>query len=99
MSNVTIPGPIADRLTVKVAIVLPLLPSVTVTSFIVRLGSVLVAQLLGGEFVFRGKGVGTTKSLKLSFVSVQPPPLRKSAVVLLGAGAWLEPSKQSVVAP
>src|SRR2546426_6250592 len=100
MSNKTsVEGAGADRLIVKVAVVVPLLPSVTVTSLIVRLGGVPATQLLIGELLLRGKGAETRKSAALSFVSVQPPALRKSAVVLLGAAAWLEPSKQSAVVP
>ena len=89
----------ADKLTVKVAVVVPLLPSATVTSLIVRLGGAPATQLLNGELVLRGKGAETRKSAALSFVSVQPPALRKSAVVLLGAGARPEPSKQLAVVP
>src|SRR6266480_907209 len=88
-----------DRLTVKVAVVVPLLPSVTVTSLIVRFGGVPATQLLNAELVFRGKGAVTRKSAPLLFVSIQPPALRRSALVLLGAGARPEPSKQSAVVP
>src|SRR5438034_10989393 len=87
----------ADRLTVKVAAVVPLLPSMTETSLIVRLGGVPAMQLLSGELVLRGNGAETRKSAVLSFVSEQPPARRKSALVLLGATARPEPSKQSAV--
>src|SRR5437879_6369407 len=100
MSNVTsVEGAGADKLTVKVAVVVPLLPSITVTSLIVRFGGEPAMQLFVGDAVLRGKGADTRKSAALSFVSVQPPALRKSAVVLVGAGARPAPSKQSAVVP
>src|SRR5882672_10862044 len=100
MSNlISVEGAEVERLTVKAAIVVPLLPSLTVTSLIVRFGGVPATQLLSGELVLRGKGVETRKSAGLSSVSVQPPALRKSAVVLLGAGACPAPSKQFALVP
>src|SRR6266542_1226131 len=100
MSNeVSVEGAGADKLTVNVAVVVPLLPSVTVTSFIVRLGGKPALQLFTGELVLRGKGADARKSAALSLVSVQPPALRQSAVVLLGAAARPEPSKQLAVVP
>src|SRR5262249_28658377 len=48
--------------------------------------------------VRRGFGVPVTKSLPLTSVSVRPPFLRRSEVVLLGAGALVLPSWQ-VAAP
>src|ERR1043166_5068320 len=89
----------ADKLTVNVAVVVPLFPSATVTSLIVRSGGVPAVQLLNGELVLRGAGAETRKSALLLFVSVQPPALRKSALVLLGAPARPAPSKQSAVVP
>src|SRR6185369_1007931 len=47
--------------------------------------------------VRRGFGAPVTKSLPLMFVSVRPPFLRKSDVVLLGAGAFVPPSLQFAV--
>ena len=49
--------------------------------------------------VRRGFGVPVMKSLPLMFVSVLPPFFRKSAVVLLGAGALVPPSLQFAVVP
>lgn len=40
-----------------------------------------------GELVLRGFGAPVAKSVELLSLSVQPPAARKSAVVLLGAGA------------
>src|SRR5260370_18405436 len=80
---ISVEGAGADKLTVKVAIVVPLLPSVTVTSFIERFGGTPAAQLFVGEAVLRGNGPETKKSVSLSLVSLQPPPLRKSATALL----------------
>src|SRR5947207_8159713 len=88
-----------DKLTVKVAEVIPLLPSVTATSLTIRLGGVPATQLLRGELVLRGKGAETRKSAALSFVLVQPPALRIAAVLLLGAAARPGPAKQSAVVP
>ena len=82
----------ADKLTMKVAGVVPLLPSVTVTSLIVKPGGVPAMQLFNGELLLRGKGAETSKSAALSLVSTQPPALRKSAVVLLGPDAGPDPS-------
>lgn len=58
-----------------------------------------VAQALGPDWVFRGLGEPAVKSLLLLSESVQPFDLRKSTVVLLGAGARPAPSKQSAVVP
>ena len=44
-------------------------------------------QSLKGELLFCGFGEAIAKSVALSLVSIQPFPVRKSAVVLLGAGA------------
>ena len=92
MSNVTsAPGAGADKVTVKVALVVPLFPSTRFTSLIVRFG-MEPAQLLAGELMLRGNGPDTRKSAALLPVSVQPPALRKSAVVLPGAAAGPGPS-------
>src|ERR1051325_2134229 len=98
MSKVTsVPLAGADKLTVKVAVVVPEFPSTTVTSLIVRSGVVGALQLFTGEALLRGFGAKTKKSAALLLVSVQPPASRKSAVVLLGAGAGPDPSKQKSV--
>jgi hypothetical protein len=73
----------ADKLMVKVAVVVPLFPSVMFTSLIVRLGGLPATQLFVDELEFRGKGVESRKSPALSLVSVQPPALRNAATVLL----------------
>ena len=52
-----------DKLTVKVAVVVPLLPSTTVTSAIERFGVAPPAQLLFGDEELRGDGVAAKKSL------------------------------------
>src|SRR5690348_13466400 len=52
-----------------------------------------------GELLLRGVGAAAVKSAALLFVSVQPPPLRMSLVVLEGAGAAPKPSKQVALAP
>ncbi len=57
------------------------------------------AQGLKADAVLRGVGIPETKSLELTSVSVQPPSARRSAVVLLGAGAGPAPSKQLAVLP
>ncbi len=49
--------------------------------------------------VFRGFGAPVAKSAALTSVSTQPASARRSAVVLLGAGAGPLPSKQLAVAP
>src|SRR4051794_33514307 len=46
-----------------------------------------------------GFGVPVMKSLPLMLVSVLPPALRKSDVLLLGAGAFVPPSLQLAVEP
>ena len=51
-------------------------------------------QLLSGEEVLRGFTAPAVKSAALLSVSVQPPLLRMVAVVLEGAAAGPEPSKQ-----
>ena len=59
---ISVEGAGAERLTVKVAIVVPLLPSVTVTSVIERLGGAPAMHVLTGDAVLRGKGPATRKS-------------------------------------
>jgi len=56
-------------------------------------------QGFNGVLLLRGVGVPVAKSLALLSTSMQPPPSRKPAVVLLGAGAKPAPSKQSAVNP
>src|SRR6476659_8696522 len=94
---ISVAGAGVDRLTVKMAVVVPLFPSATVTSLMIRLGGEPATQLLNGELLLRGNGAETRKSAALSFVSAQPPALRRSAVVLPGAGPRPEPSKQLAV--
>jgi len=48
---------------------------------------------LAGVALFRGFGAPLEKSVELLFESVQPPPARKSAVLLVRTGA-VEPSEQ-----
>jgi hypothetical protein len=55
--------------------------------------------MFSGELEFRGFGAPAAKSALLLSVSVQPPLRRTSAVVVLGAGAEPDPSKQLAVAP
>ncbi|HKN83456.1 MAG TPA: hypothetical protein VJW17_08465 [Pyrinomonadaceae bacterium] len=47
--------------------------------------------------MFRGLGGPGEKSATLFCVSLQPPAMRKTAFVLLGAGAGAGPSKQLAV--
>src|ERR1041385_8408624 len=83
MSKVTsAPWAGADKLTVKVAVVVPVLPSVTVILLMERFGVAPPAQLFV-ELELRGNGVAVRKSEALSLVSVQPPAFRKSAMVLV----------------
>jgi hypothetical protein len=55
-------------------------------------------HLFKGEEVLRGFGAPAVKSAELLFVSVHPSVARKSAVVVLGAGAGLV-SEQFAVLP
>jgi hypothetical protein len=55
-------------------------------------------HLFNGEDVLRGLGSPAVKSAELLFVSVHPSVARKSAVVVLGAGAGLV-SEQVAVDP
>src|SRR5689334_9444040 len=57
------------------------------------------AQLRIKKFVFRGLGGPVERSATLFCVSLQPPATRKTALVLLAAGAGAEPSKQLAVLP
>gem|GEM_PF-5156780 len=60
--------------------------------------SVIVAVAVEvGARVFRGVGVPSVKSKSLLFVSIDPLPFRKTAVVLLAAGAAPLPSKKLAV--
>lgn len=54
-------------------------------------------QVFTGEAELRGAGVPVIKSELLLLLSVQPLPLRRMAVVLLGVGAGPEPSKKLAV--
>jgi len=60
----------------------------------VGLGEGLAPQDVGGEELLRGFGAAVTKSVLLLSVSVQPPLILSSAVVLLGAFVAVAPSKQ-----
>src|SRR3546814_19449393 len=74
--------------------VLPLLPSARPTLATVSTGWPPPAHTFGAEALLRGFGVPDVKSAPLTLVSVQPPPLRSAAVVLLSPGAASEPSEQ-----
>jgi hypothetical protein len=54
-------------------------------------------QIRGKKLVLRGLGGLSAKSATLLRVSVQPPPARRIAFVLLGAAAGPEPRKQFAV--
>src|SRR6266436_5330107 len=90
--KMSVEGAGADKMTVKVAVVVPLFPSATLTSSMVRFGGVPGVQLFTGALLLRGKGPDTRKSAALSSVSVHPPALRKSEVVFDGAAAAPLPS-------
>src|SRR4051812_38357113 len=99
MSKVTPPAPAgAERLTVKVKLVVPAFPSFKETSLIVRLGRT-GPQGFSGLAELRGFGAPAVKSPELLSVSVQPLAARRSAVVVLGAGAFAPPSLQLAVVP
>ncbi len=72
----------------KVALTVPLFPSVTVTSLIVVSG--LQSPMV--ELLLRGFGEATKKSAVLSDVSTHPPAFLKSAVVFDGGAAGPDPS-------
>ena len=76
-------------------------PAITVEGLLDPLpdGFVGVAQVFVAEEVFLGVGDAAAKSALLLSVSVQPPPVRMSAVVVLGAGAFAPPSLQLAVEP
>src|SRR5262245_51573148 len=86
MSKVTSPGAGEDRLTVKVKLVVPELPSFCETSPTDR---ETVLQECSADAVFRGAGAPAAKSLALLSVSVQPWLARWAEVVFesVGAGA------------
>src|SRR5688572_6105554 len=94
MSNVTPPVPAAlERDTVKVNVVVPLLPSIALTSLTDRLRAT-TPQGFNGDAVFRGVGVPAAKSALLLSVSTQPPLFRRPAVVFESVGAAPLPSKK-----
>src|SRR5689334_11619432 len=100
MSKLTsVPCAGVDRLAVKVAVVVPLLPSATDTSLIVRFGGAAPEQLLVGELELRGDAANVKKSAALSFMSVQPPAFLNAEFTLLGAAVGPVPSKQKSVVP
>src|SRR5215471_10163281 len=88
----------AERLTVKVKVVVPELPSFMETSLTVRLGSEL-EHGPSGDDVLPGAGAPAIKSEALLSVSVHPLPARSVAVVLESVAAPPLPSKQLAVAP
>ena len=92
MLKVTAASEVVLRLTVKLAVVVPLSPSATLTSLIVSTGCVAV-QAWNAEAVLRGAGVRAEKSVLLLSVSVQPKSPRTAAVVTVVAGAAALPSK------
>jgi len=57
-----------------------------------RLGGDPAEQDVDGDPALRGTGATAVKSVAFAFVSLQPPPLRSAAVVLLSAGAGPVPS-------
>ena len=65
------------------------------------IGELLLAieHTWNGLDVFRGAGADKEKSSELCAVSTHPALPRAIAIVLLGAGAAAEPSKQLAVAP
>src|SRR5688572_3245670 len=93
MLNETPPaGAGALRVTVNVALVVPLVPSMTDASPIERTAG--PPQGLVGEAELRGAGVATAKSAALSSVSVQPKSSRNAAVVVEIAAVGPDPSKK-----
>jgi hypothetical protein len=62
-------------------------------------GAESVVQKWTGDAESRGFGAPATKSAAFESASAQPPFARRTAVVLLGAGAGPEPSKQLAVEP
>ena len=76
----------------KVAVVVPLSPSVAVTSLMVRFGGELPVQSLAGEAELRGNGAETSESAALLLVSVQPPAFLNAAVVFDGVFVGAAPS-------
>src|SRR3546814_6568809 len=96
LSKETPPSPAGSlRLRTKSNAVLPLLPSARPTLATVSTGWPPPAHTFGAEALLRGFGVPDVKSAPLTLVSVQPPPLRSAAVVLLSPGAASEPSERS----
>src|SRR5438128_3158436 len=51
------------------------------------LGGAPAEQDVAGDSALRGAGATAVKSVAFAFVSLQPPPARSAAVVLLSAGA------------
>ena len=52
-----------------------------------QLVTIGITHAFVGDDVLRGAGAPAVKSAELLFVSTQPSPARRSAVVVLGAGA------------
>ena len=65
----------------------------------VPVGLVDPLQAFVGVALFLALATAAVKSAALSSVSVHPPPARKTALALLGAGARPVPSKVLAVAP
>ena len=63
-----------------------------------QLGTIGTTQKFVGDDVLRGVGEPAVKSVELLLVSTHPSPARRSAVVVLGAGAGLV-SEQVAVEP
>ena len=95
----TVCGLAAESVTVKFALIVPLSPSVTVTSLIVMSGLNPVLQSFTAEALLRGIADAMLKSEVLSFVSMHPPDFLNVAVALPGADVGLLPSKQLAVLP
>ena len=89
MSNETPAWLDDDRLTVKVAVTVPLLPSPIETSLIESVTCGAPLQALSADAELRGAGVAAVKSAPLLLVSVQPSPARSAAVAFVRPGAWV----------
>ncbi len=79
----------SDKAAVNVKVVVPLLPSASVTSPTESAGSAGATGPHGLTAVpaLRGAGGAAVKSAALLSVSAQPEPLRRAAVVFVSVGA------------
>ena len=84
---VVVPVGVAVRVVVAVEVVVRVGVCVCVVVAVLVAVEVKVEQTLNGDAVLRGFGAPIAKSALLLSVSVQPFAARKSAFVLLGAGA------------